>query len=165
MGRSLAWWSAGPDLERVLKKTPCSVLCMRGRPVGEREWKRPRFKHILLLAELTSLSSGALPKVLPLVRKFDSMLHVLPLHHGRLFHSIDELPSSTVERLNAPQTNVLLFAETSRPMRNLLHFVKQTSIDLIVMSRLARARFSTPLFNDVLVKLLQVTDIPILVLR
>jgi nucleotide-binding universal stress UspA family protein len=50
-------------------------------------------------------------------------------------------------------------------MRNLLNFVEKTDIDLIVMAASTRAKFSNRLVNDILVKLLHVTDSPVLLLR
>src|SRR5258708_25205601 len=62
----LAWWSAGRMIERVIRHAPCSVLCIRGRPVKQKDWKRPRFKHILLLVELSPSGSVPLARVMPL---------------------------------------------------------------------------------------------------
>jgi hypothetical protein len=50
-------------------------------------------------------------------------------------------------------------------VRNLMNFVGKTPIDLIVMTPHARAQLSTPLVSDVLVRLLKVTESPVLVLR
>jgi nucleotide-binding universal stress UspA family protein len=74
-------------------------------------------------------------------------------------------PMHEVAQLNAAQTNVLLFADPGKRVRNLLDFVKKTPIDLIVMAPATREKFSNRLLNDVLVKLLRVTDSPVLLLR
>ena len=68
-------------------------------------------------------------------------------------------------RLNPAKTNVLLFADPTKRMRNLLSFVGKTPIDLIVMAPRTRAKFSNRLLNDILVKLLRATDSPVLLLR
>jgi nucleotide-binding universal stress UspA family protein len=70
-----------------------------------------------------------------------------------------------VAEINPAQTNVLLFAKPVKRMRNLLNFVEKTDIDLIVMAASTRAKFSNRLVNDILVKLLHVTDSPVLLLR
>jgi hypothetical protein len=60
---------------------------------------------------------------------------------------------------------VLLFADPAKRMRNLMNFVGKTPIDLIVMTRRARAQLSTPLVSDIIARLLKVTESPILLLR
>ena len=164
-GVNLAWWSAGRILEKIVKEAPCSVFCMRGRPVKDKDWKRPRFKHILMLADMGPDGAEPFLKVLPWVHKFNSMLHIFPLMKGRAKTSAAENPLREVARINPTQTNVLLFANPDKRMRNLLNFVEKTPIDLIVMAASTRARFSNRLLNDILVKLLQVTDSPVLLLR
>ena len=79
--------------------------------------------------------------------------------------SRDDNPLREVAHLNAAQTNVLLFADPAKRVRNLLDFVEKTPIDLIVMAPGTREKFSNRLLNDVLVKLLRVTDSPVLLLR
>jgi nucleotide-binding universal stress UspA family protein len=162
---TLTWWSAGRMIEQVIKTAPCSVLCMRGRPFRETDWKRPRFKHILLLVELSPGGAQPFLKILPWVHTFNSMLHIFPLLGRSLNQTADENPLREVAQLNATQTNVLLFADPQKRMRNLMNFVRKTPIDLIAMSPRTRAQFSNRLISDILVKLLAVTQSPILLLR
>lgn len=165
-GVNLAWWSVGNIIESIIANVPCHVLCVRGRPVKSKDWKRPRFKHILSLTELGPDGAGRFVKVLPLVHKFNSMLHIFPLVTGRLKPVPDgDNPMREVAQLNGGQTNVLLFADPAKRVRNLLTFVEKTPIDLIVMSPSTREKFSNRLLNDILVKLLRVTDSPVLLLR
>jgi len=164
-GLNLAWWSVGNIIESIIASVPCHVLCVRGRPVKDKDWKRPRFKHILSLTELGPDVAQRFSKLLPLVHKFNSMLHVFPLVTGRAKSSRDDNPLREVAHLNAAQTNVLLFADPAKRVRNLLDFVEKTPIDLIVMAPGTREKFSNRLLNDVLVKLLRVTDSPVLLLR
>jgi nucleotide-binding universal stress UspA family protein len=93
------------------------------------------------------------------------MLHIFPLVTGRAKPSPSENPLREVAEINPAQTNVLLFAKPDKRMRNLLNFVEKTDIDLIVMAASTRAKFSNRLVNDILVKLLHVTDSPVLLLR
>ncbi|HVM60211.1 MAG TPA: universal stress protein [Verrucomicrobiae bacterium] len=164
-GVSLAWWSVGSVIESVLDSTTCHVLCIRGRKLKEKDWKRPRFKHVLWLAELGAAGAEAFVKVLPLVQKFESVLHVFPLVKGWAHGSMEHNPLREVAKIHPAQTNILLFAKPDKRLRNLLDFVNKTRIDLIVMTPRTRARFSNRLLNDVLVKLLRVTDSPVLMLR
>ena len=164
-GVNLAWWSVGNVIESIIASVPCHVLCVRGRPVKDKEWKRPRFKHILMLTEIGPAGAEPFVKVLPWVYKFNSMLHIFPLMTGRLRSSAEDNPLREVAQINAAQTNVLLFAQPDKRMRNLLNFVEKTPIDLIAMTASTRAKFSNRLLNDILVKLLRVTDSPILLLR
>ena len=164
-GVNLAWWSVGNVIESIIASMPCHVLCIRGRPVKDKDWKRPRFKHILLLTELGPGGAEPFPKILPWVHKFNSMLHVFPLMTGRLRSSAEANPLREVARINAARTNVLLFAQPDKRMRNLLNFVQKTPIDLIAMAPHTRAKFSNRLLNDLLVKLLRATDSPVLLLR
>lgn len=164
-GVNLAWWSVGNILESIIADVPCHVLCLRGRAVKDKDWKRPRFKHILLLTELGPDSSEPLLKILPWAHKFNSMLHIFPLVSGRAKPSQESSLLCDVARLDAAKTNVLLFADPAKRMRNLLSFVEKTPIDLIVMAPRTRAKFSNRLLNDILVKLLRVTDSPVLLLR
>jgi len=164
-GVNLAWWSVGSIIESIIAGTPCHVLCIRGRPIKDRDWKRPRFKHVLSLTELGSAGAETFLKILPLVHKFDSMLHVFPLVTGRTGHSPEHNPLREVARIHPARTNILLFANPDQRLRNLLDFVKKTPIDLIVMAPSTRSKFSNRLVNDVLVKLLGATDSPVLLLR
>jgi hypothetical protein len=133
--------------------------------VKDKDWKRPRFKHILLLTELGPDSSEPLLKILPWAHKFNSMLHIFPLVSGRAKASTENGLLRDVAGLDATKTNVLLFADPAKRMRNLLSFVEKTPIDLIVLAPRTRAKFSNRLLNDILVKLLRVTDSPVLLLR
>lgn len=164
-GVNLAWWSVGSIIESIIASTPCHVLCIRGRPIKDKDWKRPRFKHVLSLTELGSAGAETFLKVLPLVHKFNSMLHVFPLVTSRTGKSPEDNPLREVAKINPAQTNILLFARPDKRLQNLLNFVKKTPIDLIVMAPSTRARFSNRLVNDVLVKLLRATDSPVLLLR
>jgi nucleotide-binding universal stress UspA family protein len=164
-GVNLAWWSVGNIIESIIASTPCHVLCIRGRPIKEKDWKRPRFKHVLSLTELGSAGAETFVKVLPLVHKFNSMLHVFPLVTGRKGDLAEDNALRGVAEINPARTNVLLFAKPDKRLHNLLAFVKKTPIDLIVMAPRTRAKFSNRLVNDVLVKLLRVTDSPVLLLR
>jgi nucleotide-binding universal stress UspA family protein len=165
-GVNLAWWSVGNIIESIIEEVPCHVLCIRGRPVKDKDWKRPRFKHILTLTGLDPEGAKQFLKLLPLVHKFNSMLHVFPLVTSRMKSSPEkDNPMREVAQLNAAQTNILLFADPAKRVRNLLDFVKKTPIDLIVMAPSTREKFSNRLLNDVLVKLLRVTDSPVLLLR
>jgi nucleotide-binding universal stress UspA family protein len=164
-GSSFAWWSAGRNIDHIVKNAPCSVLCVRGRPIKEKDWKRPRFKHILLLVELSPHGAAPLVKVLPWVQTFNSMLHIFPLLHSQRVILSDDSSLREVSKLDSAHTNVLLFADPDKRVRNLMNFVGKTPIDLIVMTPHARAQLSTPLVSDVLVRLLKVTESPVLVLR
>jgi nucleotide-binding universal stress UspA family protein len=165
-GVNLTWWSAGNIIESIIVGVPCHVLCVRGRPVKDKDWTRPRFKHILSLTELDPDGAERFLKLRPLVHKFNSMVHVFPLVTGRVKSSSGtDNPMREVAQLNAAQTNVLLFADPGKRVRNLLNFVEKTPIDLIVMAPATREKFSNRLLNDVLVKLLRVTDSPVLLLR
>jgi len=164
-GVNLAWWSVGSVIESIIAGVPSHMLCVRGRPVKDKDWKRPRFKHILMLADMGPAGAEPFLKVLPWVHKFNSMLHIFPLVTGHAKPSLVENPLREVAQINPAQTNILLFAKPDKRMHNLLKFVEETPIDLIVMAASTRAKFSNRLLNDILVKLLQVTDSPVLLLR
>jgi len=164
-GINLAWWSVGNIVESIIAGAPCHVLCIRGRPVKDKDWKRPRFKHMLLLTDIDPDGSDPLLKVLPWAHKLNSLLHVFPLMNGRSKTLAKDHPLREAARLDAPRINVLLFANPAKRMRNLLGFVEKTPIDLIVMAQSTRAKFSNRLLNDILVKVLRVTDSPVLLLR
>lgn len=164
-GVNLAWWSVGSVIESIIASVPCHVLCVRGRSVKDKDWKRPRFKHVLMLTDLGPAGAEPFLKVLPWVHKFNSMLHIFPLVKGRLPPSMKDNPLREVAQINAAQTNILLFAQPDKRMRNLLTFVQKTPIDLVVMALSTREKFSNRLLNDILVKLLRVTDSPVLLLR
>jgi nucleotide-binding universal stress UspA family protein len=164
-GMNLAWWSVGSIIESIIAGTPCHVLCIRGRPIKDKDWKRPRFKHVLSLTEWGAAGTETFLKVLPLVHKFNSVLHVFPLVASGAQSSSQDHPLRQVAETRHAQTNILLFARPDKRLRNLLDFVKKTPIDLIVMAPRTRAKFSNRLVSDVLVKLLRVTDSPVLLLR
>jgi nucleotide-binding universal stress UspA family protein len=163
-GVNLAWWSVGKIVESIIARAPCHVLCIRGRPIKDKDWKRPRFQHILLLTELGPAGTESLLKVLPWAHKLNSMLHIFPLVTGRIKSSENSSLRDAAQR-NPARTNVLLFADPTKRMKNLLSFVEKTPIDLIMMAPRTRAKFSNRLLNDILGKLLRVTDSPVLLLR
>jgi nucleotide-binding universal stress UspA family protein len=162
-GAKFAWWSAGDTVEAVIEKAPCSVLCVRGRALKEEQWTRPRFRHLLLLTELTPTGEVPLSKVMPWVQRFNSMLHIFPLGD---FGSDGE--QSAIRELchqDEVRTNVLLFAKPGNQTGNLLKFIADTPVDLIVMTQRIRSKFSNRLLSDVFVRLLRATDAPVLLLR
>jgi len=164
-GSKLAWWSVGNISESIIADVPCHVLCLRGQAIKDKDWKRPRFKQILLLAELDANGNEPLAKVLPWAEKFNSLLHIFPLMDGRSKREPDVTALREVAGLDSKRVNVLLFADPAKRMKNLLGFVEKTPIDLIVMAPSTRAKFSNRLLNDILVKLLRVSDSPVLLLR
>ena len=161
----LTSWITGNMADRLLKKSRCSVFCVRGRPIREKDWKRPRFKHILLLTELGARGATPLLKALPWAHTFNSMLHIFPMLLDDSEPSPDSSPLREITRINPAQTNVLLFAHPSRQKRNLLSFVKRNQIDLIIMPPRARSKLSLPFFGDIINQLLDETDSPVLLLR
>ena len=162
-GARLAWWSAGKVIESVIEKAPCSVLCVRGQPVKEDDWKRPRFRHLLFLAELTADGSLPFAKVMPWVQRFNSMLHVFPL--GDLTADAEQATIHELVHKDDLRANVLLFAKPGNRTANLLKFIEETPVDLILMTPRIRAKFSNRLLNDIFVRLLRATDVPVLLLR
>jgi nucleotide-binding universal stress UspA family protein len=164
-GVNLAWWSVGNIIESIIARAPCHVLCIRGRPVKDKDWKRPRFQHILLLTELGPAGVEPLLKVLPWAHKLNSMLHIFPLVTGRVKPLPANNPLHDAAQSGAARTNFLLFADPAKRMKNLFSFVEKTPIDLIVMAPRTRVKFSNRLLNDILGKLLRATDSPVLLLR
>lgn len=162
-GRHLAWWSAGHTIESVIENAPCSVLCVRGRPLTEEQWTRPRFRHLLLLTELTPKGEVPLAKVMPWVQRFNSMLHIFPL--GDFSEKGEYSALRDLCHQDDVRTNVLLFARPGKRMENLLKFIHETPVDLLVMTQRVRSKFSNRLISDVFVRLLSVTDVPVLLLR
>jgi nucleotide-binding universal stress UspA family protein len=162
-GANFAWWSAGHTIETVLKSAPCSVLCVRGRPLKPEQWQRPRVRHMLLLTELNGGTHAALEKVLPWVQRFNAILHVFPL--GDLRRSDDKEALRQLCHADEIRTNVLLFAKRRPDTENLLRFIADTPVNLIIMTPNARKKFTHRLFSDVFVRLLRVTDVPVLLLR
>jgi len=163
-GLTFPWWSAGKTIERIVRRAPCSVLCLRGHPVKPKDWKRPHFRHILLLTELGDTSGAALQNVLPWVQRFNSILHVFPLQKDGKPTTAE---SNTLRDLcqTNPSTNVLHFAKPEKRVENLLSFVHETPIELIAMTPRTRMEFSNRLISDVFVRLMRAADCPILVLR
>jgi nucleotide-binding universal stress UspA family protein len=164
-GVNLAWWSAGRTIERIVKDAPCSVLCLRGRPSKEKDWKRPRFRHVLLLAELSPHGISPVAKLMPWIERFNSMLHIFPLTSSNFKETGEQSALRELCQLDAVRTNVLLFSKPQNRIQNLLNFISETPIDLIVMTPRTRAAFSNRLITDIFVRLLRVTPSPILLLR
>jgi nucleotide-binding universal stress UspA family protein len=162
---NIAWWSAGPKIERVLRDAPCSVLCMRGRPIREKDWKRPRLHHVLLLTELDDHGERALEKITPWVLKFDSLLHLFPLLKNHPAGPVEETVLTRVNQVGPPRTNVLMFADPDNRVHNLFDVIAHKPIDLVVMTPWTRSEFSLRWINDVLVRLLRDARCPILVVR
>lgn len=162
-GGRFHWWSAGETVETIVEKAPCSVLCVRGRKLKEEEWQRPKFRHLLLLTELASTGKTPLTKVMPWVDRFGSMLHIFPL--GDMASEKSQTALRDLCHTPDVNTNVLMFDKPSKRTDNLLRFIADTPVDLIIMSPLTREKFSNRLFSDIFVRLLRVTDLPILLLR
>lgn len=159
---SLAWWSAGPVLEKIVNRALCSVLCMRGRNIRERDWQRPNFKHILLLVDMEAQTGPAFAKVVPWIQTFDSMLHVFPLQAG---DTNGDTLNGVEPKIAASRAEVLSFPNPSARMRNLLDFLGNSPVDMVAMLAGVRSKFSNRLANDILVRLLRETDCPVLILR
>lgn len=163
--RSLAWWSAGPVMEKVIAKAPCPVLCMRGRDIAEKDWQRPRFKHLLLLTEMENNPGEIFESMLPWAQAFDSMVHIFPLHRGDAPAAGKAALEQVGEKLPGSRAELLNFPNPKARTRNLLDFVAQSSIDMVAMAAGTRSRFSLRFANDILVRLLKATDCPVLILR
>ena len=162
-GANFAWWSAGKTVETIIERAPCSVLCTRARPIREEDWQRPRFRHLLLLTELTPGGTVPLAKVMPLVQRFNAMLHVFPL--GDLEKPAEQETLRELYQQHGTNANVLMFKEPNNRTENLTKFIADTAVDLILMTPRTRAKFSNRLFNDIFVNLLRTTDLPVLLLR
>jgi nucleotide-binding universal stress UspA family protein len=162
-GANFAWWSAGKTVETVIEQAPCSVLCVRGRAVREEDWQRPRFRHLLLLTELTPGDSVPLAKVMPLVQRFNAMLHIFPI--GDLKQVAEQAALRQLCQQNGTAANVLEFKEPNNRTANLTKFIADTGVDMILMTPRIRAKFSNRLFSDIFVRLLRTTDVPVLLLR
>jgi len=124
---------------------------------------RPQFRHLLLLTELTSTGSVPLTKVMPWVQRFNSMLHVFPL--GDMRKHAEQASIRELCHHDEVRANVVVFAKPTKRTENLLHFIADTPVDLILMTPRTRARFSNRLISDVFVRLLRATDVPVLLLR
>lgn len=161
----LTWWSAGKTVEQVIERAPCSVLCLRGQPIKEKDWKRPRFRHIALLTELGPQREALIERVIPWVKRFNSVLHIFPVQRGRGSKSGEQAAWGELSQLGDIDANVLSFQEPKNRMQNLLSFVNDTPVDLIVMTPRTRAEFSNRLVSDVLVRLLRMAKCPVLLLR
>lgn len=162
-GSNFAWWSAGNIVETVIEKSTCSILCARGRDLKESQWERPRLRHMLLLTELSAGRTVPLPKVMPWVHRFNSMLHIFPI--GDISSPTEQENLRQLCHTDEARTNVLLFEKPRNRTENLLRFIADTPVDLIIMTPRTREQFSSRLFNDIFVKLLRVTDVPVLLLR
>ena len=161
----LTWWSAGKTVERVIAAAPCSVLCLRGQPVKEKDWKRPVFRHIALLTDLGAQRVALMDRVMPWVKRFNSVLHIFPMQSGHHAESAEQTALRELCQVNEVNTNVLLFSEPKNRMQNLLSFLNDTPVDLIVMTPRTRAQFSNRLVSDILVRLLRMAKCPVLLLR
>ncbi len=164
-GGSLRWWSVGRTIERIIQAARCPVLCLRGRPIAEKDWKRPRYKHILLLADLGPNGTQVLAKIMPWVDTFKGLLHIFPLLDSDQADAAEATRLREVYEQGAPRSNLLLFSNPTKRVRNLLEFVKDSPMDLIAMTPEARREFANPWISDVLVKLFDATESPILMLR
>jgi nucleotide-binding universal stress UspA family protein len=161
----LTWWSAGKTVEKLIRDAPCSVFCVRGKRISERDWKRPHFRHVLLLSGLDQQTPALLQRVLPLVDRFQSVLHVFPLHGDRLKSSGEREALRQLCQIEGASPNVLFFTEPKNRMQNLLNFIADTAVDLIVMTPDTRAEFSNRLVSDILIQLLRLARCPVLLLR
>jgi len=164
-GGNLRWWSVGRTIERVIQAASCPVLCVRGRPIAEKAWQRPRYKHILLLADLSPNGSAVLKKIMPWVETFRGLLHIFPLLDSDQKKPEQSARLREVYERGAPRSNLLLFSNPAKRVRNLMDFIKDSPMDLIVMTPEARRQFANPWISDVLVKLFDATETPILMLR
>jgi nucleotide-binding universal stress UspA family protein len=161
----LTWWSAGPTVERLIREAPCSVFCIRGKPTRERDWKRPRVRHVLLLAGLDDQAPVLLKRMMPWVDRFQSVLHVFPLQGSRLRESGQRAALRELCQIEGVHPNVLFFSEPKNRMQNLLNFIAETPVDLIAMAPETRADFSNRLISDIFIQLLRLAKCPILLLR
>jgi hypothetical protein len=93
------------------------------------------------------------------------MLHIFPMLSGEITESGEQTALRELCQIETVRTNVLLFSKPENRMRNLLNFITETPVDLIMMTPRTRARFSNRLISDIFVRLLRVTDTPILLLR
>lgn len=163
--RSLKSWLRGTTADKFLRQAPCSILCMRGRSIKQKDWRRPRFKHILLLTELDARGAAPLLKALPFAHAFNSMLHIFPMLLADSNPSPEANPLREIAKINPQQTNVLLFADPTHQRRNLMQFLRRNQVDLIIMPPRARRELSVPFFSDIVDRLLEETESPILLLH
>jgi len=161
----LTWWSAGKTVESVIEHAPCSVLCLRGQPIKEKDWKRPVFRHIALLTELGPQREALIERVIPWVNRFNSILHIFPMESGRHTESGEQTALRELCQLQDINANVLLFSDPKNRMQNLINFVNETSVDLIVITPRTRARFSNFLVSDIFVRLMRMAKCPVLLVR
>jgi nucleotide-binding universal stress UspA family protein len=160
----LTWWSAGKTVEKIIRDADCSVLCVRGKRLDVRNWKRPRFRHVLLLAEMNDGGAALVNRVLPWTERFQSVLHVFPLLSEKQ-ESGEQAALRELCQIEKVHTNVLLFSEPKNRMQNLLSFVADTPVDMIVMTPRTRAKFSNRLISDIFIQILRRTTCPVLLLR
>ena len=136
---------------------------MRARDIKEEAWERPRLRHFLLLTELTKGHTVPMAKVMPWVSRFNAMLHVFPI--GDIKGADAQETLRNLCHNSEVRTNVLLFEKPRNKTENLLRFIADTPVDMLLMTSKTRERFSSRLFNDILVRLLRVTDVPVLLLK
>ena len=67
--------------------------------------------------------------------------------------------------IDPAHTRMLATQQSTRRMRRLLEVIRDTPIDLVVMTPRSRAKFSRRLVGDVLGRLLEAADCPVLLLR
>ena len=138
---------------------------MRGKPLQVKQWLRPRYRHVLLLADLRKSETLPLQSITPFIDKFQSILHVYPLmslwgENEPASQFLDQ-----VSQLDPDRTNVLMFARSRKRVGNVLNFLESTPIDLIAMTHDVRIALSGPLMRDILSRLLHATESPILLIR
>jgi len=102
---------------------------------------------------------------MPKIERFNSRLHIFPLTSSNLKETGEQSALRELCQLDALRTNVLLFSKPRNRIQNLLNFIGETPIDLVVMTPRTRAAFSNRLITDIFVRLLRVTASPILLLR
>lgn len=161
----LTWWSAGKTTEQVIERAACSVLCLRGQPIKEKEWKRPTFRNLLLLTDLSTQAEAVIERIVPFLQRFNSLLHLFPIQRGFRPHNAEQTELQAFCHRRGIQTNFLAFPEPTQRMQNLLQFLDQQPVGLVVMTPRMRARFSNRFVSDVLVQLLRKAKCPVLLLR
>jgi nucleotide-binding universal stress UspA family protein len=138
---------------------------VRGRPIKEKEWKRPVFRHVALVTDLGPQWQALMERLIPWVKRFHSTLHIFPMQSARHSASGEQAALRELCQLQDINANVLLFSDPKNRMQNLTNFVNETPLDLIVMTPRIRTQFSNRLVSDVLVRLLRIAKCPVLLLR